>query len=81
MLPTSDAQYKATVSGGLPPLEAVRPGIWALAQPFNGLTTSHTLSYLLADCNDRLHLIDPALTPMRTGQGSPPPSNRLAAMW
>lgn len=59
MRPTSDTQYRGTATGKLPPLEPVREGVYALPQPYDGLTTTYTLSYLITDSIGGLHVIDP----------------------
>ena len=59
----SEAERAAELDGGpLPEGSEVRPGLWVLPQP---MPSEHpprfTLSYLLRDAEDGLHLIDPGL--------------------
>jgi glyoxylase-like metal-dependent hydrolase (beta-lactamase superfamily II) len=56
---TSPAQFDATKSGGLPPLELVREDLWAVAIPIPGGYMSYSLLYILRDDASRIHLIDP----------------------
>ncbi|RFA13576.1 hypothetical protein B7R22_13030 [Subtercola boreus] len=60
MQPTSPIQYAASESGAVPPLEQIRDGIWALPQAKPNPQLPYTLSYLIVDAEDRVHIIDPA---------------------
>ncbi|RFA19044.1 MBL fold metallo-hydrolase [Subtercola boreus] len=60
MQPTSPAQFAATESGSVPGLEQVCDGVWALGQPMPNPQLPYTLSYLIVDSHDAVHIIDPA---------------------
>ncbi|WP_166879042.1 MBL fold metallo-hydrolase [Salinibacterium sp. ZJ450] len=61
MQPTSEAQYTAAQTGGLPPLESVRDGVWALGVDLPNEHVPYTLSYLVRDSGGGIHLIDPGM--------------------
>lgn len=56
---TSVAQFTASEGDGIPMLEQVRPGLWAMGVPLPGVLPHFTLSYLLTDSAERVHLVDP----------------------
>jgi glyoxylase-like metal-dependent hydrolase (beta-lactamase superfamily II) len=56
---TSKAQFDATRSGSLPPLEPVRENLWALPLPIPGGYMSYSILYLLKDSESGIHLLDP----------------------
>jgi glyoxylase-like metal-dependent hydrolase (beta-lactamase superfamily II) len=60
--PTSSAQARALEDGTVPPLERVRDRIWAvpLAMPGGQPRLNYTLTYVLVDDEERLHVVDPA---------------------
>ncbi|MDF2443209.1 MAG: hypothetical protein JWR01_1412 [Subtercola sp.] len=60
MQTTSPIQHAASESGTVPPLEQIREGIWALPQAMPNPQLPYTLSYLIVDADDRVHIIDPA---------------------
>lgn len=55
----SAAQFAAAGSGGVPPLESVRDGLYCYGVPLPGALPHFTLSYLLLDSRGGIHLIDP----------------------
>lgn len=57
--PTSQAQLEATAARRAAPMEQVREGVWAIAQPFPSVTELFTLDYVIEDARGDLHLIDP----------------------
>jgi glyoxylase-like metal-dependent hydrolase (beta-lactamase superfamily II) len=61
VIPTSAAQVRALEDGTVPPLEQVRDRVWAvpLAMPAGQPRLGYTLSYVLADDEERLHVVDP----------------------
>lgn len=61
MRATSDAQWGTTQHGGLPPLEQVRDRVWVFAVPLPGgqPRLGYTLTYVLVDDDERLHVVDP----------------------
>ena len=59
MHPTSSAQFAASKSGTIPPLEQVRDDVWALAQRMPAGHLPYSLLYLLRDSDDGFHVIDP----------------------
>ena len=56
---TSRAQLTASAANEPPPLEQVRPGLWAVGLPFGTGHVPYTLSYLLEDARGGLHVVDP----------------------
>lgn len=56
---TSEAQFAAANANGVPTVELVRDGLWALGIPMPGLQPHYSFSYLVADRNDGIHIIDP----------------------
>ena len=56
---TSAAQFAAAESDGIPALEEVRPGLFAMGVPLPGVLPHFTLSYLIRDEHGAVHLIDP----------------------
>lgn len=61
MQPSSEAQYAAAQGDGVPPLESVRDGIWALGVDLPNEHVPYTLSYLIRDSGRGIHLIDPGM--------------------
>ncbi len=60
MHPLSPAQFEAAGGDGVPPLEAVRDGLFCYGVPLPGVLPHFTLSYLaLDDGGSGVHLIDP----------------------
>jgi glyoxylase-like metal-dependent hydrolase (beta-lactamase superfamily II) len=59
MLATSQAQFEATKSGTLPPMEQVRDNLWAVALPIPGGFMSYSILYVLRDSTGGIHLVDP----------------------
>lgn len=61
MTPTSAAQAKATEDGTVPPLERIRDRVWVvpLAMPAGQPRLNYTLTYLLVDDDERVHIVDP----------------------
>lgn len=59
MQPTSPAQFAASSSDSVPCLELVRESLYSLGVAFPGLVPHYTLSYLLLDDADGVHLVDP----------------------
>jgi glyoxylase-like metal-dependent hydrolase (beta-lactamase superfamily II) len=59
--PTSAAQARALEDGTVPPLERVRDRVWAvpLAMPGGQPRLDYTLTYVLVDDEERLHVVDP----------------------
>jgi glyoxylase-like metal-dependent hydrolase (beta-lactamase superfamily II) len=57
--PTSPNQFSAATSGTLPALETVSDGVSVVALPLPPGNVPYTLSYLLADEHDGIHVIDP----------------------
>ncbi|WP_022908371.1 MBL fold metallo-hydrolase [Curtobacterium sp. B18] len=60
--PISPVQAAALQAGVLPPVEAVRPGIWTLAVPFRFGVPDATLVYVVEGSDGALTLIDPGWT-------------------
>lgn len=60
--PISPVQAAALQAGVLPPVEAVRPGIWTLAVPFRFGVPDATLVYAVEGSDGALTLIDPGWT-------------------
>lgn len=60
--PTSAAQARALEEGTVPTLEQVRERVWAvpLAMPQGQPRLNYTLTYVLVDDEQRLHVVDPA---------------------
>lgn len=58
MHPTSPAQFDASRNGTIPPLEEIRDRLFAVGLPQPGTLPHFTLSYLLLDTADRVHLVD-----------------------
>ena len=59
--PTSQAQLEATKARRAAPMEEIREGVWAIAQPFGSVAEVYTLDYVLEDAAGDLHLIDPGV--------------------
>lgn len=59
MQPMSAAQFDAAGGDGVPPLEAVRDGLYCYGVPLPGVLPHFTLSYLVLDAGDGVHVIDP----------------------
>lgn len=59
MEPTSAAQFEAAGGDGVPPLEAIRDGLFCYGVPFPGVLPHYTLSYLILDRAGRVHIVDP----------------------
>lgn len=60
MHPLSAAQFEAAGGDGVPPLEAVRDGLFCYGVPLPGVLPHFTLSYLVLDGGGSgVHLIDP----------------------
>lgn len=59
MYATSAAQFAAAEGDGIPALEEVRPGLFAMGVPLPGVLPHFTLSYLIQDEHGAVHLIDP----------------------
>jgi glyoxylase-like metal-dependent hydrolase (beta-lactamase superfamily II) len=56
---TSPAQFEAAGGETVPPLEEVRDGLFALGLRQPGTLPHYTLSYLVLDAGDGVHLVDP----------------------
>lgn len=59
MQPLSAAQFEAAGGDGVPPLEAVRDGLYSYGVPLPGVLPHFTLSYLVLDMAGGVHIIDP----------------------
>lgn len=59
MQPTSTALFDANAAGRVPPLGQVAAGVWVLPQAMPNPQLPYTLSYLIVDADDRVHVIDP----------------------
>jgi len=57
--PTSQAQYRASTGGTLPPFELIRDGIGAVAVPVGMGNVPYTFCYLIEDAHGALHVLDP----------------------
>ncbi|MGN6125284.1 MAG: MBL fold metallo-hydrolase [Humibacter sp.] len=59
MIPTSDEQFRASETGGLPEVENVRDDLIAVPQAMPHSYLPYSFSYLLIDSESRAHVIDP----------------------
>lgn len=59
MKASSPAQFAASRSGEVPPLERVREGIWALGTAMPGGHIPYSLLYLVRDTDGGIHIVDP----------------------
>ena len=61
MITTSNAQFTALNEGNVPPLEQIRDRVWVIPLAMTGTSPllRYTLTYLLADDEGRLHVVDP----------------------
>ena len=58
MQPTSEAQAAAHAAGDVPPVEAVRDGVFAIAIPLGHRYLTSVFSYAIEDAAGDIHLID-----------------------
>ncbi|GGF30984.1 MBL fold metallo-hydrolase [Subtercola lobariae] len=58
MRETSSAQYEATLAAAVPPLEQVRPNVWALPLAIPSELLPYILSYFVIDDSGFVHVID-----------------------